>query len=98
MTFLDVQTDGVTLPVPYASSSFSLGSVVVVGPRENVCSDMKFVSDGGTDDSKPEPLAKSAEMKRLVGDRCCEWYSHPCCVQGCEKADANRGSSTEGTG
>ena len=66
MTFLDVQTDGVTLPVPYSSSSFSLGSVVVVGPREKVCSDMKFESDGGTDDSKPEPLAKSAEMKRLV--------------------------------
>ena len=67
MTFFDVQTDGVTLPVPCSSSSFSLGSVVVVGPRENVCSDMKFESDGGTDDSKPEPLAKSAEMKRLVG-------------------------------
>ena len=66
VTFLDVQTDGVTLPVPSSSSSFSLGSVVVVGPRENVCSDMKFESDGGTDDSKPEPLAKSAEMKRLV--------------------------------
>ena len=66
-TFLDVQTDGVTLPVPCSSSSFSLGSVVVVGPRENVCSDMKFESDGGTDDSKPEPLAKSAEVKRLVG-------------------------------
>ena len=67
MTFIDVQTDDVTLPLPYSSSSFSLGSVVVVGPRENVCSDMKFESDGGTDDSKPEPLAKSAEMKRLVG-------------------------------
>ena len=67
VTFLDVQTDGVTLPVPCSSSSFSLGSVVVVGPRENVCSDMKFESDGGTDDSKPEPLAKSVEMKRLVG-------------------------------
>ena len=67
VTFLDVQTDGVTLPIPCSSSSFSLGSVVVVGPRENVCSDMKFESDGGTDDSKPEPLAKSAEMKRLVG-------------------------------
>ena len=26
-----------------------------------------FESDGGTDDSKPEPLAKSAEVKRLVG-------------------------------
>ena len=36
VTFLDVQTDGVTLPVPCSSSSFSLGSVVVVGPRENV--------------------------------------------------------------
>ena len=67
VTFLDVQTDGVTLPVPCSSSSFSLGSVVVVGPRASVCSDMKFESDGGTDDSKPEPLAKSAEMKRLVG-------------------------------
>ena len=67
VTFLDVQTDGVTLPVPCSSSSFSLGSVVVVGPRENVCSDMKVESDGGTDDSKPECLAKSAEMKRLVG-------------------------------
>ena len=61
VTFLNVQTDGVTLPVPCASSSFSLGSVVVVGPRENVCSDMKFESDGGTDDSKPEPPAKSAD-------------------------------------
>ena len=67
VTFLDVQTDGVTLPVPCSSSSFNLGSVVVVGPRENVCSDMKFESDGGTDDSKPELLAESAEMKRLVG-------------------------------
>ena len=67
VTFLDVRTDGVTLPVPCSSSSFSLGSVVVVGPRANVCSDMKFESDAGTDDSKPEPLAKSAEMKRLVG-------------------------------
>ena len=66
VTFLDVQTDGVTLSVPCSSSSFSLGSVVVVGPRENVCSDMKFESDGGADDSKPEPLAKSAEMKRLM--------------------------------
>ena len=27
---------------------------------------MKLESDGGTDDSKPGPLAKSAEMKRLV--------------------------------
>ena len=27
---------------------------------------MKLESDGGTDDSKPEPLAKSAEMKHLV--------------------------------
>ena len=66
VTFLDVQTDGVTLPVPCSSSSFSLGSVVV-GPRANACSDMKSESDVGTDDSKPEFLAKSAEMKRLVG-------------------------------
>ena len=58
-TFLDVQTDGVTLPVPGSSSSFSLGSVVVVGPRENVCSEMKLESDGGSDNSTSEPLAKS---------------------------------------
>ena len=45
VTFLDVQTDGVTLPVPCSISSFSLGSVVDDGPRENVCSDMKFESD-----------------------------------------------------
>ena len=31
VTFLDVQTDGVTIPVPGSSSSFSSGSVVVVG-------------------------------------------------------------------
>ena len=67
VTFLDVQTDGVTLLVPCSSSSFSFGSVVVVGPRENVCSDMKWESDGGTDDSTSGLLAKSAEMKRLVG-------------------------------
>ena len=67
VTFLDVRTDGVTLPVSCSSSNFSLGSVVVVGPRETVCSDMKLESDGGTDDSTPGPLAKSAEMKRLVG-------------------------------
>ena len=98
VTFLDVQTDGVTLPVPCSSSSFSLGSVVVVGPRESVCSDMKLESDGGTDDSTSEPLAKSAEMKRLVGIAVCQWYSHPCCVQGREEAYGNRCSSTEGTG
>ena len=67
VTFLDVQTDGVTLPVPVSSSRFSLGSAVVVGPRENLCSDMKLETDGGSDDSTPAPLAKSAEMKRLVG-------------------------------
>ena len=67
VSFLDVQTGGVTLLVPCSSSSFSLGSVVVVGPRGNVCSDMKLESDGGTDDSTSGPLAKSAEMKRLVG-------------------------------
>ena len=32
-----------------------------------VCSDMKLESDGGTDDSSSGPLAKLAEMKRLVG-------------------------------
>ena len=67
VTCLDVQTDGVTIPVPCSSSSFSSGSVVVVGPSENVCSDVKLESDGGTDGSTPGPLAKSAEMKRLVG-------------------------------
>ena len=67
VTFLDVQTDGVTLPVPCSSSRFSLGSVVVVGPRENVCSDVRLGSDGGTEDSTSGPLAKSAEMKRQVG-------------------------------
>ena len=67
VTFLDVQTDGVTLLVPCSSSSFTLGSVVVAGPREKVCSDMKLESDGGTDDSTSGPLAKSVEMERLVG-------------------------------
>ena len=66
VTFLDVQTDCVTLLVPCSSSSFNFGSVVDVGPRDFVCSDMKFESDGCADDSKPELLAKSAEMKRLV--------------------------------
>ena len=28
---------------------------------------MKLGSDGGTDDSTPGPLAKSAEMKRAAG-------------------------------
>ena len=51
VTFLDVQTDGVTLPVPCSSSS----------------SDMKLESDAGTDDSTSGLLAKSAEMKRLGG-------------------------------
>ena len=98
VTFLDVQTDGVTLPVPCSSSSFSLGSVVVVGPRENVCSDMKFESDGGTDDSKPEPLAKSAEMKRLVGIAVASGTPIRVAYKDVRKAYANRGSSTEGTG
>ena len=96
MTFLDVQTDGVTLPVLCSSSSFSLGSVVVVGPRENVCSDMKFESNGGTDDSKPEPLAKSAEMKRLVGIAVAS--GTPIRFLTSLYATRNRGSSTEGTG
>ena len=67
VTFLDVQTDGVTLPVPCSSSSFSLGSVVVVGPRENVCSDMKFESDGGTDDSKPDSFCQSCQTSSCEG-------------------------------
>ena len=77
-TDLDVRTDGVTLPVPCSSSSFSLGSVVVAGTYANACSDMKAESDVGTGDGnpgsdvgtgdgKPEFLAKSAEMKRLAG-------------------------------
>ena len=82
-TFLDVRSDGATLPVPCSSSSFSLGSVVV-GPRENVCSNMNLDSDGGTDDSTSGPLAKSAEMKRLVGTAVANGI--------------RSGSSTEGTG
>ena len=46
VTFLDVQRDGVTLPVPGSSSSFSSGSVVVDGPRENQCRDVKLKSGG----------------------------------------------------
>ena len=98
VTFLDVQTDGVTLPVLCSSSSFSLGSVVVVGPRANVCSDMKFESDGGTDDSKPEPLAKSAEMKRLVGIAVANGTPVRVAYKDVRWRIANRGSSTEGTG
>ena len=65
VTCVDFQTDGVTLPVSCSSSSSSLGPVVV-GPHENVCSDMKLESHGVTDDSTSGPLAKSADMKRLV--------------------------------
>ena len=90
MTFLDVQADGVALPVPCSSSSFRFGSVAVVGPHENVRSDMKLESDGGTDDSTSGSLARSAEMKRLV------WIA---VANGTPiRVHANRGSSTEGTG
>ena len=98
VTFLDVQTDGVTLPVPCSSSSFSLGSVVVVGPRENVCSDTKLESDGGTDDSTSGPLAKSAEMKRLVGIAVANGTPIRVAYKDVRKRMPNRGSSTEGTG
>ena len=66
VTFLDVQTDGVTLLVPGSSSSFSLGSVVVVGPRENQCRDVKLESDGGAEHNMSEPFANSPETKRLM--------------------------------
>ena len=56
VTFLDVQTDGVTLPVPGSSSSFSLGSVVVVGSLENQC----------RDDHMSESLVNSPVTKRLM--------------------------------
>ena len=66
VTFLDVQTDGVTLPVPGSSSSFSLGSVVVVGSRENQCRDVKLESGGGAEHNMSEPLVNSPETKRLM--------------------------------
>ena len=66
MTFLDVQTDGVTLPVPGSNSSFSLDSVVVVGPRENQCRDVKLESAGGAEHNMSEPFVNSPETKRLM--------------------------------
>ena len=66
VTFLNVQTDGVTLPVPGSSSSFSLGSVVVVGSRENQCRDVKLESGGGAEHNMSEPLVNSPETKRLM--------------------------------
>ena len=66
MTSLDVQTDGVALPVPGSSSSFSLGSVVVVGPSENQCRNVKLESGGRAEHSMSEPLVNSPEMKRLM--------------------------------
>ena len=59
---------------------------------------MKFESDGGTDDSKPEPLAKSAEMKRLVGIAVANGTPIRVAHKDVREAYANRGSSTEGTG
>ena len=47
VAFLDASTDGVTLPVPGSSSSFSFVSVVVVGSREDQCRDVKRESGGG---------------------------------------------------
>ena len=64
VTFLDVQTDGVTLPVP--GSSFSLDSVVVVGPHENQCRDVKLESDGGAEHNMSEPFVNHLETKRLI--------------------------------
>ena len=66
VTFLDVQTDGVTLLVPVSSSSFSLDSVVVVGPHENQCRDVKLESDGGAEHNMSEPFVNSLETKRLI--------------------------------
>ena len=54
VTFLDVQTVGVTLPVPGSSSSFSSGSVVVVGSRENQCQDGNWKSGGGAEHNMSE--------------------------------------------
>ena len=79
--FLDVQTDGVTLPVPGSSSSFSLGSVVVVGPRENRCRDVKLESGDGAEHNMSEPLVNSPETKRADGNCYCQWCLRPYCVQ-----------------
>ena len=54
------------LPVPVSSSSFSLGSVVVVGPSENQCRNVKLESGGRAEHSMSEPLVNSPEMKRLM--------------------------------
>ena len=66
VTFPDVQTDGVNLPVPGSSSSFSLASVVVVGPRENQCRDVKLESGGEAEHHMSEPFVNSPETKRLM--------------------------------
>ena len=66
VTFLDVQTDGVTLLVPGSRSSFSVGSVVVVGPRENQCRDAKLGSGGEAEHNMSEPLVNSPEAKRQM--------------------------------
>ena len=60
------QTDGVTLPVPGSSSSFSKGSVVVVGPRENQCRDVELESGDGGEHNMSESLVNSPETKRLM--------------------------------
>ena len=65
VTFLDVQTDGVILPVPGSSSNFSLGSVVV-GSRENQCLDVILDSGGVAGHNMSEPLVNSLETKRLI--------------------------------
>ena len=69
VTFLDVQADGWK---DSASSMLKLKFQLRLSRccsthSENVRSDMNLEYDGGTDDSTSGPLAKSAEMKRLVG-------------------------------
>ena len=43
-----------------------MGSVVVVGPRENQCRDVKLESGGGAEHNMSEPLVNSLETKRLM--------------------------------
>ena len=55
VTFLDVHKDGETL-----------GTVVVVGPRESQCLDVKLGSGGVAEHNMSEPLVNSPETKRLM--------------------------------
>ena len=53
-------------PVLGSSSSFSSGSVVVVGPRGNQCREVKLESGGGPEHNMSELLVNSPETKRLM--------------------------------